>query len=147
METNDAGIDLIKSFEGLRLESYPDVAGIWTIGYGHILDVIEGMVIDVEQALGFLKQDLKSTEAYITRALGSSKTTPNQFSAMVSLAYNIGIGNFGKSTVLREHKAGNHQSAARAFMLWDKATIDGQPQVVAGLARRRGAERQLYETA
>jgi lysozyme len=146
METNDAGINLIKEFEGLRLNAYQDVAGIWTIGYGHIRTAIEGMIINLERALELLKGDLKEAETYVTRAIAGSRTTSNQFSAMVSLAYNIGIGNFGKSTVLREHKAGNHQSAARAFLLWDKATIDGQLTQVAGLARRRESERQLYLT-
>lgn len=147
METNNQGIDLIKSFEGLELAAYLDVAGIWTIGHGHTATAIEGMEITLEKALELLKADLKATENFVTRALGATKTTANQFSAMVSLAFNIGVGAFGRSTVLREHKAGNHAAAGRAFLLWDKATIDGQLTQVAGLARRRESERQLYTTA
>lgn len=144
MQTNDQGVALIKEFEGLKLRAYLDVAGIWTIGFGHIADVIDGMEITLDKATEFLKGDLKATEAFITRALGGAKTTANQFSAMVALAYNIGVGAFGKSTVLREHKAGNHAAAAQAFLLWDKATIDGQLQQVAGLKRRRESESKLY---
>jgi lysozyme len=147
METNDAGINLIKEFEGLRLKAYQDVAGIWTIGHGHIRTAIQGMEISIERAEELLKGDLKATEEGVTRALGDVPTTPHQFSAMVALAFNIGVNAFKGSTVLREHKAGNHQAAASAFLMWDKATINGKLQPVAGLARRRESERQLYLTA
>ena len=145
MQTNDAGINLIKEFEGLRERAYQDVKGIWTIGYGHIRDVVEGMVISVEQAIQYLKDDLRSTELGVTNAIGDAPTTDNQFAAMVALAYNIGIGNFRQSTVLREHKQGS-PAAANAFLMWDKANIGGQMQVVAGLKRRREAEAELYLT-
>jgi lysozyme len=147
METNDKGIKLIKEFEGLRLEAYKDIAGIWTIGHGHIRTAVQGMIINMERALELLKGDLKSTEEGVTRALGNWPTTSNQFAAMVALAYNIGVNAFKNSTVLREHLAGNHEQAAEAFLMWDKATIGGKLQPVAGLMRRREAEAELYLTA
>jgi lysozyme len=143
---NEAGLDMIKRFEGCELTAYQDVAGIWTIGYGHTLGVAAGMVYTQAQANQALASDLLSTETYVDTAVAAVNTTDNQFSAMVSLTYNIGVGNFASSTVLREHLAGQTQKAADAFLLWDKATINGVLQVVQGLVNRRTAERALYLT-
>ena len=147
MVTNDAGIRLIKEFEGLKLKAYKDVAGIWTIGHGHIRTAKEGMEIDLLRAEELLKDDLRATEEGVARALGDVSTTEHQFAAMVALAYNIGVNAFKGSTVLREHKMGNHAAAAQAFLMWDKATINGKLTPVAGLKRRREAEAELYMTA
>jgi lysozyme len=144
---NAAGLNLIKSFEGCVLTAYQDVAGIWTIGYGHTRGVTAGMVFTQQQADQALADDLLSTETSVDRAVQAVTTTDNQFAAMVSLTYNIGSGNFASSTVLREQLAGNTQAAADAFLLWNKATINGVLQVVAGLTRRRTAEQSLYLTA
>ena len=144
METNEAGFSLIKEFEGLKLEAYKDIAGIWTIGHGHTKTAKSGMKIDHDRAHSLLKSDVKEAEDYVNRVLGETVTTPNEFAAMVALAYNIGIGNFGTSTVLREHKAGNKAAAAAAFKMWNRATINGVKQEVAGLTRRREAESKLY---
>ena len=142
--TNPAGLALIERFEGLRLEAYQDVAGIWTIGYGHTEDVCSGMIITVEQAQQFLQADLGTAEDAVSQATADAPTNPNQFSAMVSLCYNIGSGNFRSSTVLREHLLGGYQTAADAFLLWNKATINGVLETIRGLTARRTAERQLY---
>lgn len=147
METNDKGISLIKEFEGLRLEAYKDIAGIWTIGHGHTRTAAQGMKINHDRAHELLLGDLKAAEEGVTRALGDVPTTAHQFSAMVALAYNIGVNAFKDSTVLREHKKGNHDTAAQAFLMWDKATINGKLTQVAGLKRRREAEAELYLTA
>jgi lysozyme len=144
---NAAGLSLIKSFEGCVLTAYQDVAGIWTIGYGHTRGVTAGMVFTQQQADQALADDLLSTETSVDRAVQAATTTDNQFAAMVSLTYNIGSGNFASSTVLREHLAEQIQPAAAAFLLWNKATISGVLQVVAGLTRRRTAEQSLYLTA
>jgi lysozyme len=143
---NAAGMTLIKTFEGCELSAYQDVAGIWTIGYGHTHGVSSGMVFTLEQAHHALASDLRSMEGYVDRAVAGVDTTHNQFAAMVALTYNIGPGNFASSTVLREHRACQTQKAADAFLLWDKATIDGVLQVVKGLVNRRVAERALYLT-
>ena len=143
---NAAGLNLIESFEGCELTAYKDVAGIWTIGYGHTRGVTAGMVFTQQQADQALADDLLSTETSVDRAVQAVTTTDNRFAAMVSLTYNIGSGNFASSTVLREHLAGNTQAAAAAFLLWNKATINGVLQVVAGLTRRRTDEQALYLT-
>jgi lysozyme len=143
---NTAGLNLIKHFEGCELTAYQDVAGLWTIGWGHRGGVIPGTTWTQAEANEVLRADLTSTEAAVERAVAGVETTDDQFAAMVSLAYNIGTGAFASSTVLRQHRAGDIESAADAFLLWDKATIDGVLQVVKGLANRRHAERTLYLT-
>ncbi|WP_158922079.1 lysozyme [Acidisphaera sp. S103] len=143
---NAAGLKLIKSFEGCKLTAYQDVAGIWTIGYGHTRSVSVGMVFTQDQADQALASDLLSTEAAVARALASVDTNDNHFAAMVSLTYNIGSGNFASSSVLKHHRTGRAQDAADAFLMWNKATINGVLQVVNGLTNRRTAERTLYLT-
>jgi lysozyme len=141
---NESGLALIKRFEGFKLDAYQDVAGIWTIGYGHIRGVQAGMHISEEEAEQALKDDLLGAEAAVQAAVADAGTNDNQFSAMVSLCFNIGSANFRSSSVLREHRADNPQAAADAFLLWNKARIQGVLQEVKGLTNRRAAERQLY---
>jgi lysozyme len=143
---NKAGTELIKSFESCKLTAYQDVRGIWTIGWGHIAGVTEGMVYTQAQADSALLEDLEGAEAAVQKGIAAAPTTDNQFAAMVSLCYNIGAGAFAGSTVLRQHRAGAYQAAADAFLMWNKATIDGVLKQVAGLTRRRNAERTLYLT-
>jgi lysozyme len=143
---NDAGLNLIKSFEGCRLAAYQDVAGIWTIGYGHIRGVREGMTITEQQATQYLQEDLADTEGAVDWMTSAAPTTNNQYAAMVSLCFNIGSGNFKTSSVLRFHLARDYPSAADAFLLWDKSNVDGQLVEVQGLLNRRRAERRLYLT-
>ena len=141
---DDQGLALIRQFEGLRLDAYQDVAGIWTIGYGHIRGVTPGMRITEAQADQALLDDLAGTQSAVNSAIGDAATTDNQFSAMVVLCFNIGSANYCSSTVLQEHLAGNYQAAADAFLMWNKAHVSGELQVVAGLGNRRTAERALY---
>jgi lysozyme len=141
MKTNPAGLDLIKSFEGLRLIGYRCPAGIPTVGYGHTgPEVRVGRRITEEQANTYLINDVSRFERGVTDAIGTTPTTENEFSAMVSLAYNIGLGAFGKSSVLRHHKAGHRLRAAASFLLWVKAAGKTLP----GLVRRRNAERRMF---
>lgn len=144
---NQATIDLIKRNEGCILHAYPDPATNaepYTIGYGHTgPDVHLGLVITQEQAEDLLKQDLNKFEDGVDDLLAeNASTSDNQFGAMVSLAYNIGLGNFQHSSVLRYHNSGATQKAADSFLLWNKAT----GKVMRGLTRRRQEERQLYLT-
>jgi lysozyme len=143
---NEAGLALIKHFEGCKLNSYQDVAGIWTIGYGHIHGVSAGMTFTQDQADQALGDDLISTARAVENSLEGFNTTDNQLAAMIALAFNIGTPHFASSTVLREHRAGDTQKAADAFLLWNKATIDGALKVVDGLTNRRKAEQTLYLT-
>lgn len=137
---NQAGLDLIKSFEGLRLNAYDDGFGNWTIGYGHT-PAEEGQTITEAYAGQLLEQDLESAELGVNDAVNRN-ATPNQFAAMVSLAFNIGVGAFQGSTVLRDFNLGDYAGAKAAFMLWDRAN----GEVVPGLQRRREAEADLFGT-
>lgn len=138
MKTNDAGIALIKRFEGMRLRPYKDSVGVLTVGYGHTRMVREAVTYTLEEVEDLLKQDLEYFERSLTNMV--QNCTSNQFSAMVCLAFNIGTGNFANSTVRRLHNERNHQGAADAFLMWNKA---GGKSLV-GLSRRREAERELY---
>jgi lysozyme len=141
---NAQGLALIKKWEGLRLGAYQDQAGIWTIGYGHTGGVSPGQRIFESDAAAFLMHDLTEAENFVERRTPAKATTDNQFSAMVSLTYNIGTVAFLTSTVLRMHLSGYYAAAAEAFLLWDKAHIDGVLQTVNGLRNRRIEERSLY---
>ncbi len=146
MKVSQTGIDLIKHFEGLRLEAYKDIAGIWTIGYGHTgPDVSEGMRISEEEAEALLRKDLTRFEQGVSSAVKVA-LGQNQFDALVSLAYNIGINAFRGSTAKRLLNKGNFIQAADAITWWNKATINGIRQKVPGLVRRRAAEAALFLT-
>lgn len=139
MKTSLEGIDLIKRFEGLRLTAYRCPAGIPTIGYGQTgPDIKLGMTITEAQAEALLANALVKYEQAVEKYAG--KAHQNQFDAMVSLCYNIGVGNFSKSSVARLHKSGQYTGAASAFLLWNKAG----GKILAGLVTRRKAERNLY---
>lgn len=143
---NRAGLELIKSFEGFRLVSYMDISGVLTVGYGHTGSTVPpaGTAITNSEAEAFLLKDLAQAEAAVdAAALGA---TDNQFAAMVSLAFNIGIGAFRRSSVLQYHNIGKVIEAADAFLLWDKAHVNGRLVEVPGLVRRRKAEMKLYLT-
>jgi lysozyme len=144
---NDRGIAVIKQYEGIKLDAYQDVAGIWTIGYGHIRGVMPGMHISQEEAEQALQDDLTGTEAAVDGATSDGETTDNQFSAMVAFAFNVGTANFRQSSLLKEHLAANYQRAADDFLMWNKARINGVLQPVTGLTNRRNAERGLYLTS
>jgi lysozyme len=143
-QTNAAGYALIEQWEAVKLTAYRDIAGVWTIGYGHTGGVQKGQVISSDQAYQLLCADLRVFEDFVDARCGDAPTTDNQFAAMVSLAFNIGNGGFQGSTVLRQHKDGNYGAAAGAFLLWDKAHVNGQLMVVKGLLNRRMAEQNLY---
>lgn len=137
---NKDGLDLVKGFEGLKLESYLCPAKVWTIGYGSTgSDVGPGLTWTLEQAEARLKKDLETFEKGVEN-LVKVKITDNQFSALVCFTYNVGLGAFGRSTLLKTLNAGNHQDAANEFLRWNKAG----GKELAGLTRRRQAERELF---
>lgn len=137
-------IDMIAQFEGCRLEAYQDVVGVWTIGYGDTgPSVYRGVTITQEEADRRLQERVTNEfGAGVERAVGDAPMTDNQYGAMVSLAYNIGLGAFRRSSVLRFHRIGDYASAARSFGKWNMAS----GRVFAGLVRRRKAEAELYNT-
>ena len=140
---NENGIDLIKSFEGCRLEAYQDQRGIWTIGYGATgADVYEGLVWTQEQANERLADDLLVKAETPVNNLLKCELTDNQFAAFCSLCYNIGTWNFAHSSALSEANAGNLDDVPNHIALWDE--VDGIPDK--GLIRRRQAEIALWET-
>jgi len=138
---NDAGIDLLKDFEGFRERAYLDVVGVPTIGYGFTKGVQLGDHMTQAEGQERLKTEIAEFEGGVITAC-TRLPSPNQLAALVCLAYNIGINAFRKSTVLRLHNAGDFTGAADAFRMWCKAG----PRVVTGLVNRREAERALYLT-
>ena len=139
MKTSQAGIDLIKSFEGLRLTAYADPVGVWTIGYGHTAGVKEGDQISQSQAEDLLRADLEEFEEGVRDAVQVS-LTQQQFDALVSLAFNVGLGAFRRSTLRRRLNAGDYEGAAQEFARWNMAG----GRVLHGLTKRRAAERDMF---
>lgn len=131
---------------GCALQAYRCPAGVPTIGWGETDGVRMGDVCTQAQADGWLLDDL-TERARSVRALCSAEPTPNELGAFTSLAYNIGLGAFAKSTALRQHNAGNREAAARAIGLFDKARVNGVLTTLRGLTARRARETALYLTA
>lgn len=143
MRTSSAGLDLIRSFEGFRETSIRLPDGRWTVGYGHVRTAREGVRISEEDALELLTHDLKAIED----GLGSLLYAPvnqNQFDALVSLAFNISLGQFRDSDVLQAVNAGDEIAAAAGFDGWRKARVNGRLIIVDALVRRRAAEKALF---
>lgn len=140
MKTNEAGKDLIKKAEGLRLEAYLCPAGVWTIGYGHTgAHVLPGSKVTEHQADAILDADLAKFEAAVARlAPGASE---NEFSALVSFTFNLGEAALARSTLLKKFLDGDKAGAASEFMKWTSAG-----KVLPGLVKRRADERRLFLT-
>lgn len=139
MRTSGTGINLIKSFESLRLEAYRCPAGVHTIGYGHTVGVRRGDVIDAQRAEQLLAEDLRRFEAVVNRECPG--VNQNQFDALVSFTFNCGEGALMKSTLLKCVKANPEGANIRhEFSRWNKSG----GTVLAGLIRRRKAEADLY---
>lgn len=140
MKTNSLGIDLIKSFESLKLDAYLCPASVWTIGYGHTKGVEKGDTITEAEAIQFLKDDLHGFEVGVS-TLVKTNLNENQFSALVSFAYNCGIKNLKNSTLLKKVNINpNDISIEKEFLRWTRA----RGVVLGGLVRRRKAEAKLY---
>ncbi len=138
--TNQNGLLLIKSFEGLRLKAYRDAVGIWTIGYGTTRGVQPDMSISEAEAERFLQQDLTRFEQTIHEAV-TVPINDNQFSALASFTYNVGSGAMRSSTLIKLLNARHDvRSIADEFPRWNKAG----GRVLEGLTRRRNAERALF---
>ena len=142
METSQKGIDLIKRYEGLVTHSYFCPAGYPTIGYGHVKGVKKGDVVTEAQAENLLKQDLKTFEQGLCKMLNAEElnVTQNQFDALISFAFNLGLSALAGSTLWRLFIHGDIQGAANEFTKWIYA--GGKP--LEGLKRRRQAERELF---
>lgn len=133
------GLDLIKRWEGCRTNAYRCPAGVWTIGYGHTKTVTPGMMISHTQADNLLLEDLKEFESAVRR-LVTVPLNQNQFDALVSFTFNVGVGALQGSTLLKLLNAGNYTAAAQQFNKWVRAG----KQVLPGLVARREDEYQLF---
>jgi len=162
-----AAVELIKSFEGIpdgdpttvNIDAYLCPAGVWTIGWGHALTdggaQLKGAEtkararqlypggITREQAEALLRADLIPRAASVSSLL-KVKVNDQQFGALIALVFNIGAGNLAASTLLRKLNAGDVAGAADQFLVWDKARVNGVLQPLAGLTRRRKAERAMF---
>src|SRR5215510_3407914 len=140
-EINQNGLELVKKSEGLRLEKYQDVAGKWTIGYGHLIkrgEVFDGPITE-ERASELLEHDLGLAES----AVDDLVTVPlndNQYAALVDFVYNVGKGNFEASTLLKLLNSGKYAAASNEFLKW----VYAGGRRIEGLARRRSAEKTLF---
>lgn len=133
-----AGLALIKQYEGCRLAAYRCAAGVWTIGYGHTAGVHSGMTITQAQADAYLQQDIAKFEGYVNNPAYvpiTTKLNQNQFDALVSFAFNLGAGNLRKLC-----KGRTAAQIALAMPSYNKAA----GKVLAGLTRRRKAEQALF---
>ena len=151
MTPGPACVSLIQQFEGCAKKqsdgsfiAYPDPGtggDPWTIGWGSTgADIRKGVVWTQQQCDDRFSEHLASFAAGVSNAIGSAATTQNQFDAMTSFAYNVGVANLQSSTLLRKHKAGDYKGAAAEFSRWNKAA----GTVLPGLTRRRAAEAALY---
>ncbi|MGH9588375.1 MAG: lysozyme [Acidobacteriaceae bacterium] len=129
------GLRLTELFEGDVLTAYQDQRGVWTIGYGHTGDVHPGQSITQQEAEALLAGDISAAVQCVNDAV-KAKLTQAQFDALVDFAFNVGAGNFRRSTLLKEVNAGHFPRAAAQFNLWDHCG----GVVNAGLLRRRRAE-------
>lgn len=135
-------VELIKKYEGCKLEAYKDFAGKWTIGYGHTgKDVCEGLRIDSIQAVALLYLDLEEANTQLNFELGTIKINDMQRAALLSFVFNLGIGALKRSTLFQLIKANAKPvSVAQEFSKWCKSN----DVVLPGLVKRRAEETILY---
>ncbi len=140
-----SGLELVKRFEGLRLTAGRLADGRWTIGYGHTASARDGAKVTPEEAESLLLYDLNQV-AWSIDGLVFAPININQFNALVSFAFNVGMDNFSHSDVLKRLNEGAYLQSAAAFELWRRADLLGATIVVDGLVRRRAAEKALFLT-
>jgi lysozyme len=144
MKMTEAGLELIKQFEGFRALAYRDAVGVWTIGYGHTSmagapEVTSGMRISDAEGAAILARDVEQFADGV-RKLVTVALSDAQFSALVSFAFNVGLGNLKKSSVLAAVNSKDFAAVPRRLQMWTKAG----GKVLPGLVRRRAAEAALF---
>lgn len=156
MNVSDKTIHMIKHHEGVRTKPYQCPALLWTVGVGHVIDpnhakvkladrkqlpIPDGWdrVLTMTEVDEILRQDLKRFEAGVMRLCPKGKSQ-GQFDALVSFAFNVGLGNLQNSTLRMKHNRGDFEGAAEEFLKWNKAG----GKVLPGLDKRRKDERALY---
>ena len=140
MHISEAGLALIRQFEGLRLSAYRCPAGIPTIGYGSTTGVQMGQTITAERAEELLREDVRQFEAAVSR-LVKVPLNQGQFDSLTSFAFNLGAKSLEQSTLLRLLNAGDYSGAAAQFDRW----VYASGKKLSGLVKRRAAERALFE--
>ncbi len=138
---NEAGLALIRTFEGLALKPYRCPAGRWTIGYGHTETALPGQRISAEHAEALLRSDLVTFERGVA-TLVKVPLNDNQFAALVCFTFNIGLSAFTRSTLLRKLNAGRYDTVSAELLRWCRVSGVELP----GLLRRRHAEAVLWDT-
>lgn len=156
MKVEERVIEMVKHHEGVRLRPYRCPALLWTVGVGHVIDarhigvkleerknlpIPDGWdrTLSMDEVNQILTQDLGRFEAGVLR-LCPNGFTPGRFGALVSFAFNAGLGNLQRSSIRMKHNRGEYEEAAEAFMMWTKAGGKELP----GLVKRRKDERNLY---
>ena len=139
MKISQEGINLIKKFEGCKLEAYKCAANVWTIGYGSTKGVKEGDSITQEEAENLLMKDLEVFEDAVNKAVQRS-IVHCQVDALVSWTFNLGAGNLNSSTMLKKLNNQEYDEVASQMKRWNKAN----GKVLEGLVRRREAEAKMF---
>lgn len=145
MKISENGIKFISNWEGKRNSAYKDAVGLWTIGIGHLIKKGEvfAKVMTDKEVYDLFRKDIVQFENTVNNSV-KVQINQNQFDALVSLAFNIGIGAFAGSSVVRNLNAKNYIEAANSFLKWNKGMIGGKLVVITGLDNRRKAERDLF---
>lgn len=151
MKTGKAGIDLIVQFEGLKLRPYKCPAGLWTVGYGTLIG--DGKSLPKEwnrpftepECRALLERDLRSKERGIERLI-TYPLEQNEFDALISFVYNLGLGCLQRSTLRQKLNRGDKEEAVKSLLKYNKARVNGVLQVLRGLDRRRRAEALLFRS-
>lgn len=150
-KTSPIGIELICEFESFAAKSYPDVVGVWTIGYGTTRvngqPVTKGMTCSLEQAQAWMAMELGNVERAINTIDAKGLLIQSQFDACAALAYNIGVSGFSGSTIAKKIQAGSIATITESnFVAWNKVRENGVLVESRGLTRRRRSEFHLFRT-
>ena len=160
MKVSDAGKAMIKHHEGVRTRPYRCPALLWTVGVGHVIDPTHAAVkyedrkslplpdgwdrqLTMGEVDAILSQDLARFERGVARLCPASTGYQGQFDALVSFAFNVGLGNLQRSSIRMRYNRGDIEGAADAFLMWTKAA----GKVLPGLVKRRNDERALFTYA
>ncbi len=157
MKVSDAAIRMIKHHEGVRLRPYRCPALLWTVGVGHVIDPSHTAVkyeerralpipdgwdrqLSMGEVDAILAQDLAKFERGVARLCPAASNSQSQFDALVSFAFNVGLGNLQRSSIRMRYNRGDIEGAADAFLMWTKAA----GRVLPGLVKRRQDERAMF---
>lgn len=146
MKVSDAGLSFVMRWEGTVLKPYKDVAGIWTIGCGHVIKSGESFEeITMAQAMQLLRSDMSLAEAGVNKSV-KVPLTQSMFDALCSFAFNVGTGALASSSLLKKLNVQDYAGAADGLLAWCKVRDPKTGQMVSntGLLNRRTSEKQLF---